>query len=294
MNYRHAFHAGNFADVIKHAVLARVIDYMKRKDAPFRVIDTHAGTGRYDLASAEAGKTNEWQDGIGRLLQQEARLSVRARELLKPYLEAVSAENGGGVLKRYPGSPRLALRLMRPSDRLVANELHPEDAKALKAAIGKDRRARLLTIDAWAALRAQLPPKERRGLILIDPPFEQPGELDRIREGLTEGLKRFATGTFVAWYPIKDGRQIERWQRTLAAIKADKVLAIDFFLRKPADPERLNGCGLIVVNGPYTLQDELDTLLPELIGVLAEEGRGYFKITDVFSGKSRVEPASPR
>ncbi|RTL68352.1 MAG: 23S rRNA (adenine(2030)-N(6))-methyltransferase RlmJ [Hyphomicrobiales bacterium] len=287
MNYRHAFHAGNFADVVKHALFARVLDYLKRKETPFRVIDTHAGIGRYDLTSTEAGKTGEWRDGIGRLVGPSALpLSQEARDLLKPYLDAVSAETGGGPLVRYPGSPRLALRLMREDDRLVANELHPEDAAALKAAIGRDTRARITTLDAWVALRAQLPPKERRGVVLIDPPFEEPNELERLARGLAEGLERFATGTFIAWYPIKDGKQIERWEKSLAALPATRMLAVDFFLRKPTDAQRLNGCGLAVINAPYTLQEELGVLLPELVRVLSDNCHGYFKMTDLFTGKA--------
>lgn len=286
MNYRHAFHAGNFADVLKHAVLARVLDYMKRKEAPFRVVDTHAGIGRYDLASAEAGKTGEWQDGIARLLGPGARpLSAGARELLAPYLDAVSAENGGRGLSRYPGSPCLALRLMRPQDTLVANELHPDDAKALKHAIGRDPRARVLMLDAAVALRAQLPPRERRGVVLVDPPFEQPGEFERITQSLAEGLDRFASGTFLAWYPIKDRRIVEKWQRTLKALKSDKIIAIDIFVRPPVDAEVLNGCGLIVVNGPFTLMAELEALLPELVAALSQNRGAEFKITDIFNGK---------
>jgi 23S rRNA (adenine2030-N6)-methyltransferase len=286
MNYRHAFHAGNFADVLKHAVLARVLDYMKRKPAPFRVIDTHAGIGRYDLTSVEAGKTGEWQHGIGRLAGPEARpISAPVRALLQPYLDAVVAENGGPGLARYPGSPRLVLRLMRPDDVLVANELHPDDAVALKQAIGRDKRARVLTLDAWVALRAQLPPKERRGLVLIDPPFEQPGEFERITEGLADALERFATGTMIAWYPIKDLRAVEKWQRTLKALKSDKLMAVDMLIRAGRDPEMLNGCGLFLVNAPFVLREELEVMLPELLGLLAQEPGAAFKLTDVFSGK---------
>ncbi|MDX2204402.1 MAG: 23S rRNA (adenine(2030)-N(6))-methyltransferase RlmJ [Hyphomicrobiaceae bacterium] len=293
MNYRHAFHAGNFADVLKHAVLARVIDYMKRKQAPFRVVDTHAGIGRYDLRSLEAGKTGEWQLGIGRLMGPgRVEISGPAHALLAPYLDAVSAENGGGPLQLYPGSPRLALRLMRACDRLVANELHPEDAAALKALLARERRARVTTLDAWVALRAFLPPKERRGIVLIDPPFEAPGELERIAAGLADGLARFATGTFMAWYPIKDFKEVERWQRTLAALATDKLISVDLLLRKPADKDRLNGCGLVILNAPYTLKDELAVLLPELVRVLSDDCHGYFKMTDRFTGTASQRPGS--
>ena len=277
MNYRHAFHAGNFADVVKHAVLTRVIEYMKRKEAPFRVIDTHAGRGRYDLQSVEAGKTGEWEGGIGRLVGPGAMpLAPAAATLLQPYLKAVDAENGGGDVRRYPGSPRLALRLMRAQDRLIANELHPDDARALKANIGRDRRARVMTLDAWTALRAVLPPMERRAIVLIDPPFEEQGELARITKGLADGLERFATGTYIAWYPIKDIKPIEQWQRSLGELGSEKVLAVDFLLRRAQSPDLLNGCGLVVVNPPYTFCDEMAVLLPELVRCLGEaDGSRY-------------------
>ena len=280
MNYRHAYHAGNFADVVKHAVLARVIDYMKRKDAPFRVVDTHAGAGRYALTSAEAGKTNEWWGGIGRLLGADADpLPADVALLLAPYLDAVRAENGGPQLRFYPGSPRLALRLMRAQDVLVANELHPDDGATLEAAIGGDRRARLMAIDGWTALRSLLPPKERRGIILIDPPFEQPGELDRLIQGIGEGLERFATGTFLAWYPVKDTQAITRFCTGLAkALPTRKMLRIELMIRHAGDAGRLNGCGLIAVNPPFTLQTELASLMPEFVRRLGEDGGASYRV----------------
>src|ERR1041384_2002531 len=164
MNYRHAFHAGNFADVFKHAVLCRVLAYLLCKETPFRVLETHAGAGLYDLFGA-AGRTQEWREGIGRLL--EAPPTAEAGKLLEPYLAAVRAENPAG-LQRYPGSPRLARALCRKQDRLALCELHPEEYAALKGALGKDRRAKLIEIDGWLALKAYLPPKERRGLVLVD------------------------------------------------------------------------------------------------------------------------------
>jgi 23S rRNA (adenine2030-N6)-methyltransferase len=265
MNYRHAYHAGNFADVLKHAVFARVIEYMKRKDAPFRVIDTHAGAGRYSLASTEAGKTGEWRDGIGRLLGTGAKpLSPAAEAFFAPYLGAVRAENPGGMLEVYPGSPRIALRLMRPQDMLIANELHPEDLSHLRSAMGRDRRVKVLALDGWTALKALLPPKERRGVILIDPPYEEEGELSRVTEALTQGLKRFAGGTFIAWYPIKDPKSAFKFRDTLAVLENAEPLVIELMVRRPNDPDRLNGCGLVLTNPPYTLRAELDTVMPEL------------------------------
>jgi 23S rRNA (adenine2030-N6)-methyltransferase len=265
MNYRHAYHAGNFADVLKHAVLALVIEYLKRKEAPFRVIDTHAGAGRYALTAPEASKTGEWLGGIARLIGPDATpLPPEVAKHLQPYLGAVRAENAGATLSVYPGSPVIALELMRTQDILIANELHPEDGASLKARIGRDRRAKVMALDAWVALKALLPPKERRGIILIDPPFEEPAELDRMVAGLGQALARFATGIYVAWYPIKDPKPIGRFHAALAALGCPKLLRVELMLERPTDPDRLNGCGLIVANPPYPLQGELAAVLPEL------------------------------
>jgi 23S rRNA (adenine2030-N6)-methyltransferase len=275
MNYRHSYHAGNFADVLKHAVLALVIEYLKRKEAPFRVIDVHAGAGRYALTSTEAGKTGEWLGGIGRLLGADTRpLPAQVARHLRPYLEAVRAENAAGRLEVYPGSPALALGLMRSQDTLVANELHPKELVHLKTAIGSDRRAKVMALDAWVALRSLLPPKERRGVVLIDPPFEEPRELDRMAVGLAQGLQRFATGIYLAWYPIKDLKPIARFHADLAALDIPKLLRVELLVQRPSDSERLNGCGLIVANPPYTLEGELSAILPELNRRLASASAG--------------------
>jgi 23S rRNA (adenine2030-N6)-methyltransferase len=278
MNYRHAYHAGNFADVLKHAALALVIAYLKRKPAPFRIIDTHAGSGRYALDSEEAAKTAEWQGGIGRLLGSDAApLPEAVATLLAPYIDAVRAENGGNALAVYPGSPLIARRLMRAGDTLVANELHPEEHARLKAAVGRDRRIKVLALDGWLALKAQLPPKERRGVILIDPPFEEDGELMRVAEGLAEGLRRFATGVYLAWYPIKDPKPIARFHRALGAIgAATRLLRVEVMLRRPVDLGRLNGCGLVAANPPHTLRDELARILPELTRRLSDDRGARF------------------
>jgi 23S rRNA (adenine2030-N6)-methyltransferase len=275
MNYRHAYHAGNFADVLKHATLALVIDYLKRKEAAFRVVDTHAGAGLYRLDSPAAQKTGEWRSGIGRLLGPAAEpLPAPVARALAPYLDAVRILNPLGRLETYPGSPVIAQRLTRKQDVLVLNELHPEERTQLAGAIGRDRRVKLLALDGWTALKSLLPPKERRGLILIDPPFEEAGELDRLAQGLAHGLKRFAGGTFLAWYPIKDAKLIGRFHAALAKLEAAKLLRAELMLRAPRDPDRLNGCGLVVANPPYTLEAELGLVLQELVRRMGERGTG--------------------
>jgi 23S rRNA (adenine2030-N6)-methyltransferase len=271
MNYRHAYHAGNFADVLKHLVLALVIDYMKRKEAPFRVIDTHAGCGRYALGSIQAAKTGEWRGGIGRLLGPDARpLPPDVARVMEPYLDAVRSENPASHLEVYPGSPLIARRLMRPQDVLVANELHPEDGTELKSTLGRDRRVKLLAIDGWFALKSLLPPKERRGVVLIDPPFEEEGELTRLAEGLAEALRRFESGVYLAWYPIKDLKPVAAFHGALSAIAGPELMRVELMIRGGNSADRLNGCGLIVANPPYTLRNDLAAVLPELAHRLAE------------------------
>src|SRR5580704_6989195 len=209
MNYRHAFHAGSFADVLKHAVFARILGHLGEKAAAFRVIDTHAGAGLYDLASAPAARTGEWRDGIGRLLAAELPDDIRA--LLAPYLAAVTAANGGQAqnqalgqaLRHYPGSPLIALSLMRPQDRLVACELEPRAAAALKGVL-RDRRAKVLALDGWTALGAYVPPKERRGVVLVDPPFEEAADFTRLASALAAAHRKWPTGIYLLWYPIKE------------------------------------------------------------------------------------------
>lgn len=268
MNYRHIYHAGNFADVLKHAVLALVIEHLKLKEQPFRIVDTHAGIGLYDLASEEAQKTGEWRDGIGRILADTPPAEVAA--ILAPYLDVVRAENGGhNEIVRYPGSPLVARRLMRPGDALVVNEAHPEDAARLKALFAKDAATKTLALDGWTALKAVLPPKERRGLVLIDPPFEEPGEFRRIVEGLAAAHRRFATGTVIIWYPVKDTRAVRAFLRDAATLAIPKLLSAELFIRAPLSEGELSGTGLLILNPPFTLEAKLGTLLPYLTRVLA-------------------------
>lgn len=274
MNYRHAYHAGNFADVVKHAVLTLIIEHMKQKPAPFRVVDTHAGIGLYDLTAEQAQKTGEWREGIGRLMRAD--LSAAASAALAPYLDSVRALNPEGMLLRYPGSPLIARDRLRADDRLVLNELHPEDQAELARLFARDRQVKVMALDAWTAVKALLPPPERRGLMLIDPAFEVQGELDRLVEALQQGVRRFATGTFLLWYPIKEMRPVAAFRQKLAALGLPKVLAIEFMIRGPEDETRLNGAGLIAVNAPYTLAETLRMLLPELVKILAQgKGAGF-------------------
>jgi len=267
VNYRHAYHAGNFADVLKHAVLALLLEHLRLKAAPFCVVDCHAGTGCYDLAGIEAGKTGEYRDGIGRLLA-----AGPLPALLDGYLAAVRAVNAGEPeLRYYPGSPLIARSLLRPDDRLLLSELHPEDSQALRRLFTGDRQVVVHRDDAYAALKALLPPAERRGLVLIDPPFEATDEFRRLLRGLGQALRRWPTGIYAIWYPIKDRQPVEAFLAELALLGRPGLVAE--LCRFPADSaERLNGCGLAILNPPWRLDEALATLLPALAGALEAKG----------------------
>lgn len=281
MNYRHAYHAGNFADVLKHLVLALVIEHLKLKPQPFRVVDTHAGIGLYDLAGVEAGKTGEWRAGIARLLAAELPPSVRA--VLAPYLDVVrqfmphaDVDSAAAVLQ-YPGSPLIARTLMRADDALILNELHPEDRVALASLFRRDKATRVLGLDGYTVLKSTLPPKERRGLLLVDPPFEEPGEFERMLAAIREAHRRFAGGTQVHWYPVKDADAVRRFHRTVEREALAETLLVEIAVRASnASEPGLAAAGVLVVNPPYTLHAKLATALPEVAALLRQgDGAGH-------------------
>jgi 23S rRNA (adenine2030-N6)-methyltransferase len=282
MNYRHAYHAGNFADVLKHAVLALVIEHLKLKPQPFRIVDLHAGTGLYDLSGEEAGKTGEWRDGIGRLLKQ--RLPDDVAAILAPYLDAVRSFNldhvPGGDIRFYPGSPLLARHLMRPGDQLVANELHAEDVETLQRQLRKVPDTKVLNLDAWQAVKSLLPPKERRGAVLIDPPFELANEFEAIEAGLSDGLKRFANGVYVVWYPIKDPARVTRFLRQIRGLGIAKILNASLSIAARDADAGLTETGLLIINPPFRLKAQLDQILPCLVTALATGPGAGFSVND--------------
>jgi 23S rRNA (adenine2030-N6)-methyltransferase len=269
MNYRHAFHAGNFADVFKHVVLTRLIEYLKRKHAAFRVIDTHAGAGLYDLSAEEAQRTGEWRAGIGRLAGHS--FSPPARALLEPYLGATGLFDADAAPSTYPGSPLLARRLLRPQDRLFAIELHPQEAGRLRSLFKGDVQVRVIELDGWLALGAHLPPKEKRGLVLVDPPFEQEGEFGRLVDGLVKAHRRWRGGIYALWYPIKDRQAVDAFRRDLEITGIPKILDVFLEVRCGSAEPRLDGCGMVVVNPPHILQSEMVVLLPELLAALRRD-----------------------
>jgi len=283
MNYRHAYHAGNFADVVKHAVLCRVLTYLREKPAAFRVIDTHAGAGRYDLAGPEASKTLEWRDGIGRLLGVTLPSAVHA--MLAPYLDAVTALNPGGKLARYPGSPMLAQTFLRRQDRLIACELEPRTAAALERTLAGDNRAKAIAIDGWTALSAYVPPPERRGVVLIDPPFEQPDEFTHLGQRLLAAHRKWPTGTYLLWYPIKEPAEVMSFVRGLSQLGIAKMLRVELILPTIGPDTGLRGTGLIAVNPPWTLHDELKVVLPVLADLLSRGAAGTVTL-DWLTGES--------
>jgi len=248
VNYRHAYHAGNFADCMKHAVLVWLLRKLAQKEKPFAVLDTHAGTGFYNLAGEEASRTGEWREGIGRLLEETP-------TALTDYVGLVRS------LGLYPGSPAITRALMRPGDRLICCELHPEDVRALRRRFGRDAAVSVHHRDGYEALGALLPPPERRGLVLIDPPYEVPDEFDRVVAGLVTANRRFPAGILMAWYPIKGRAPVRAFHTALQASGIKDVLAAELFLREPVDAARLNGCGLIVVNPPFRFETEIGPIL---------------------------------
>lgn len=280
MNYRHIFHAGNFADVFKHAVLARILVHLCEKPQPFRVIDTHAGTGLYDLEGTQASRTEEWRDGIGRLIERPP--TGEAAALLSPYFDAIAAVNSGGGLKHYPGSPQIALSLMRQQDRLTACELEPKAAAALASHLRKDKRAKAIEIDGWQALNAYLPPPERRGLVVVDPPFEDRDEFENLAKGLELAHRKWASGLFLLWYPIK-GEGASAFMRRLRKLGIPKILRAELHV-KSSRTDVFSGSGLAVINPPWKLADELEVLLPALQAVLSQ-GPGSRTVIEMLDDK---------
>lgn len=274
MNYRHAFHAGNFADVMKHALLVRILTYLQRKETPLRVIDTHAGIGLYDLAADEAERTGEWVDGIGRL---DEPFSPPVETILAPYRKVVAdvrARHGETI---YPGSPGIVRELLRRQDRGVFVELHPADHAVLNEAFNAVSNLKVMHLDGWTALHALIPPKEKRGLVLIDPPYEKTGELERLGTELLAALRKWPTGVYAGWYPIKDLAPVDSVARRLHEQSPRPGLRLELYVDDPRDPSRLNGSGLFVLNPPWSLKDEAEILLPALAERLSRSSYGAYR-----------------
>ena len=278
MNYRHLYHAGNFADVVKHLVLTSLLQALARKESPYVYFDTHAGTGRYDLTHDAARKTGEYRDGIGRLWTANDLPPAAAA-----YRDTVRAMNADGRLRFYPGSPRIAHGQLRADDRMVLAELHPGEYERLKGEFTHTSRVAVHYQDGLVALKGWVPPPERRGLVLIDPPYERDSEWDDVGAALEQALVRWATGVYVVWYPIKARAPLARLTRHLKSLPPDKVLSLVFELYPHDTPFKLNGCGMIIVNPPW----QLDTELKPLLSWLAE------RLRQAPSAAARVSPGLP-
>jgi 23S rRNA (adenine2030-N6)-methyltransferase len=281
MNYRHAFHAGGFADIIKHIVLTRILVYLQDKPAAFRVIDTHAGAGLYDLTDDEATRSGEFLTGIARVLQ--ARFSEAAYALLSPYLDIVRSFNPKAELVAYPGSPLIARALLRPQDRMTLCELAPVPRKQLIDSLRRDTQARVVDLDGWVALPAFVPPNERRGVVLIDPAFEAKDEFERLADRFAAAFAKWPTGIYVLWYPAKSRRATDELADRVAALAAaakpaGKVLRLEFSVAPQIEGEALTSTGLLVVNPPWTLHDELKLILQELQRPLGQGGAARFRL----------------
>ena len=270
MNYRHAFHVGNHADVLKHLALVLCLDALKRKPAPFAVLDTHAGRGMYDFESNEAARSPEWQDGIGKLWNwPEPPASVTR------YLDAIRAFNADGALRTYPGSPALVTAALREEDALIACELHPEEHAALKRALPRVGRVQIHQRDGWEALSALLPPKQKRGLVLIDPPYEAPDELTHAARALGPALKRFGHGAFIWWRPLKSDSALNKVDAEVRAQGARETLRADLWIDTPQPEGRLNGSSLLFINPPFGVEEALREALPFLAEALTKGRSGW-------------------
>ena len=296
LNYRHAFHAGSFADVFKHAVQCRILHYLREKPAAFRVIDTHAGAGIYDLTSAEANRGGEWHDGVERLMTAKAdgKLSAEVEALLAPYFDVIGALNVPGKLKAYPGSPAFTRAWLRADDRLVACELEGNAVVSLNRHMRGDDRIKTFEMDGWTGLQAYVPPPERRGLVLIDPPFEEAADYHRLSHMMGLAHAKWATGIYALWYPIKGRGEADELAKRLRKSGIAKILRAELIVSPVSDPKRLNGSGMIIVNPPWTLETELATLLPALSGLLERQpGSGRYTL-DWINGEAAPVAAKPK
>ncbi len=256
MNYRHAYHAGNFADVLKHIILVLCLEYLQKKDGPLCIIDTHGGAGLYDLKSEEASKTGEWAKGIGRLQGASG-----APDDLQLYLDLVRDDLDQGM---YPGSPLLISRRLRAQDRLIVSELHEETFEALDTVMGRAKNVQTIQMDAYMCARAHIPPKERRGLVLIDPPFEKKDEFAQLARQMREWKKRWPTGIYLLWYPVKAHLPVDALKDAARDLALPRTWFAETLIWPRNQAETLNGCGLIVFNAPYGVPERIGALLPFL------------------------------
>ncbi|MGX2968590.1 23S rRNA (adenine(2030)-N(6))-methyltransferase RlmJ [Ursidibacter sp. B-7004-1] len=272
LSYRHSFHAGNHADVLKHIVLTLILDALKQKEKGFFYLDTHSGTGRYSLMSAEAEKTGEYIEGIARLWERDD-----LPEEVALYLNEIKKINKD-KLRFYTGSPLLAVQQLRPQDRALLTELHPNDFPLLRNEFAKNRNVVTKRENGFQQLKAALPPKEKRGLVLIDPPYELKEDYELVVKAIIEGYKRFATGVYAIWYPVVLRQHTKRIVRGLEATGIRKILQIELAVRPDSDQRGMTASGMIVINPPWQLESQMKRILPYLTNVLVPEGTGSWSV----------------
>ena len=274
MNYRHIYHAGNLCDVVKHVVLVMLLEHLRGKDSAFCILDTHAGVGLYDLNDARAAKTAEAEAGIISLLKAGTNPEFSSYiNALREHNPAWNAEKGSDGFQFYPGSPLLARHFLRPQDRLIACELHIEDAAELRRAIGRAKNIAVHHRDGYEALRAFLPPVEKRGLVVIDPPYEQPDELSRLVTEIAAAHQRWPQGMFMIWYPVKERPSLWTFHEALAASGIPKMLCAELLFQDESRSDRLNGSGLILINPPWQMDERLRIVFPLLHDMLRTQHR---------------------
>ncbi len=273
LSYRHGFHAGNFADVLKHMVLVHCLEYMKQKDKPLRIIDTHAGAGVYKLNGPQAQKTREFDNGIGRLWQLPDLPAA-----VETYMATLRELNEHGQLQVYPGSPLLAQHLIREQDRLFLHELHPSDFQFLRDCMRNDKRIKVHNEDGFAGLQALLPPPDRRALVLLDPSYEVKNDYQHLVKQVIQAHKRFATGTFAIWYPVVLRQRIDEMELALQKSGIKNIQLLELGLQ-PDNPEfGMTSSGMIVINPPWTLWSAMEEALPWLVDQLSENGAGFYRL----------------
>jgi 23S rRNA (adenine2030-N6)-methyltransferase len=286
MNYRHTYHAGSFTDVFKHIILTSLIKALLRKDNAICYLDTHAGAGYYDLFAEEAQKSKEFETGIGKLFHEK-----KVPGLIKQFLNCVQIINTHlthsalSSLRYYPGSPAIMRYFLRAQDRLVLTELQPQQYQLLKNHFADSKHTSTHLLDGYQGLKAFLPPKERRGLILIDPPYERPNELAYLTAALPLALKRFATGVYAVWYPIKDRKNIDQFHRELKETVQPPILIAELSLYPEDNAQHLNGSGVAILNPPWQLDKQISEYLPWLWKTLSTRGQGQYQVKMLTASK---------
>lgn len=273
MNYRHSYHAGNFADVFKHIVLIALIKSQLHKETGFCYIDTHAGIGLYDLLSDEAQKSKEFETGISKIYLQK-----ETPPLIQEYIKCIQTFNPKSTIRLYPGSPLIVREFLRPQDHMILSELHPEDYLILKSHCARHKQIAVHQLDAYQSLKAFLPPKERRGVVLVDPPYEKPDEFSRLVYSLSQAVSRWETGIYAVWYPLTTQSPIIHFHRSLKEKIKRPLLITELSIYSEKSIVGLKGCGMVIINPPWKLDQQLEETLPWLWERLSHEGQGQYRL----------------